>query len=311
MATKFSKWIERLKHPQRSFRFFLIKVPKLVSDKLYIQCLWEKRMGYRLDLNAPKTYNEKLQWLKLHDRKPVYTTLVDKYAVKGIVAKAIGNQYIIPTISVWDSVEEIKLDTLPNQFVLKTTHDSGSICICKDKHSFNLDHAKKVLKKSLHHDYYLSGREWPYKDVPRRIIAEPYMEDYETHELRDYKFFCFDGKVKIMFIATGRQEREEPYFDFFDLDFNHIDLRHGHPNAPFHLEKPKHFELMVSLSEKLSRGIPQVRVDFYVANDQVYFGEMTFFHHGGFMPFDPIKWDEIMGSWINLPSQSANVRHPN
>lgn len=271
------------------------------NDKLQIQRNWYSRMPYKLNLSDPKSYNEKLQWMKLYDRNPLYTTMVDKYAVKEYVANIIGQEYIIPTLGVWDSFDDIDFGSLPDQFVLKCTHDSGGLVICKNKRYLDLEKAKQKIEQSLQTDYYMNGREWPYKDVPRRIIAEKYMEDTKTGELRDYKFFCFDGKVRWLFIATDRQNREEPYFDFFDMSFNHLPMRHGHPNAPTTPEKPQSFELMQKLASELSQGLPQVRVDFYEVDGKVYFGELTFFHHGGFVPFIPEKWDYIFGNEIVLP----------
>ena len=299
MNTK--KAVDAICHPLRYLRFYLLRYPSVLSDRTYIETLWLKKMGYAIDLNHPRTYNEKLQWLKLNDHNPHYTALVDKLQVKDVVGQLIGQQYIIPTLGVWDKTDDISLESLPERFVLKTTHDSGSICICRDRATFDLEKAKRQLDRSLKNDYWLAGREWPYKDVPRRIIAEPYLEDTETGELRDYKFFCFGGEVKLMFIATDRQHREEPYFDFFDLDFNHIDMRHGHPNAPVPPAKPKGFDTMIELTRKIAGKMAQVRVDFYEVNGQVLFGEVTLFHHGGWMPFDPKEWDEKMGRWIQLP----------
>ncbi len=271
------------------------------NDKVQIKKRWYGRMSYRLNLRAPKSYNEKLQWLKLYDRNPLYTTLVDKYAVKEYVANIIGEEYIIPTLGVWNKFDDIDFESLPNQFVLKCTHDSGGIVICKDKQALDLVKAKQRIETSLRTDYYVSGLEWPYKNVKHRIIAERYMEDKKTGELRDYKFFCFNGVPKWLFIATDRQNREEPYFDFFDMDFNHLPMQHGHPNAPILPEKPMKFEEMKTLASKLSQNIPHVRVDFYEVDGYIFFGELTFFHHGGWTPFTPQKWDYIFGQEIKLP----------
>ena len=282
-----------------------LKLLNLLSDKAYLKFTYRVKFGRRLDLDDPKTYNEKLQWLKLFNRKPDYTTMVDKYAVKDYVAEKIGEKYIIPTLGVWDSFEDIDFDKLPDQFVLKCTHDSGGLAICRDKSSFDKNAAKEKIEKSLKYNYYKKGgREWPYKDVPRRIIAEQYMEDEKTQELRDYKFFCFDGEVKALFIASERYSNEETKFDFFDADFNHLPFTNGHPNAKVLPEKPVCFEEMKELAAKLSVGIPQARIDFYEVNGKVYFGEITFFHWGGMKPFDPEEWDYKFGEWIKLPIDS-------
>lgn len=272
-----------------------------MSDKAYLKLAYWVRMGRRLNLRNSKLYSEKIQWLKLYDRKPEYTQMVDKYEAKKYVAERIGEEYIIPTLGVWDKFEDIDFDSLPNQFVLKCTHDSGGLAICQDKDTFDMEKAKKRIKGSLKTNYYYHGREWPYKNVKPRIIAEKYMEDKATCELRDYKFFCFDGQVKALFIATERgSATEETKFDFFDENFNHLPFTNGHPNAEKLPEKPVNFEKMKELASVLSKGIPHLRVDFYEADGRAYFGELTFSHWSGMMPFDPPKWDEILGSWIQL-----------
>lgn len=273
-----------------------------VDPEKYIFNVFRLRMGRELNLTNPTTFSDKLQWMKLYDHNPLYTKLVDKYEVKQYIAEKIGEQYVIPTLGVWDRVEDIDFDSLPNQFVLKCTHDSGGLAICKDKKTFDVKKAKKKLNKSLKRNYYYMGFEWPYKNVKPRIIAEGYMEDSKTKELRDYKFFCFKGEVKALFIATERQkEGEDVKFDFFDADFNHLPLKQGHENAQIIPEKPKCFEQMKKLAAVLSNGLVQVRVDFYEVDGHVFFGEMTFFHHGGWTPFEPQKWDTIWGEWIKLP----------
>jgi len=229
--------------------------------------------------------------------------MVDKYLVKEYVSNIIGSEYIIPTISVYDNADDIDFEKLPNQFVLKCTHDSGGLVVCKNKENLNESLAREMLNKSLKRDFYWLGREWPYKNIKKRVIAEQYMEDDETKELRDYKFFCFNGEVKLMFIATDRQHREEPYFDFFDVEFNHLNLIHGHPNAPVTPQKPHNFELMKELAGRLSAGMPHARIDFYEVNGKVYFGEITLYHHNGTVPFEPYEWDEILGSYIQLPNK--------
>lgn len=279
----------------------------LLPDKLFLSIRYRLIFGRNLDLSDPKTFSEKIQWLKLYDRKPIYTTMVDKSLVKNYVSEIIGSQFIIPTLGVWDSPDDIDFEKLPNQFVLKTTHGGGNagVVICKDKSVFDKRSAVKKLKSSIKQDVYRDLREWPYKNVKKRILAEEYKVDLSTGELRDYKFFCFNGMVKALFIATERQFKDgDVKFDFFDCDFNHLSLKQGHENADITPEKPQNFELMLKLASKLSVGIPQVRVDFYEANGNVYFGEITFSHFSGMQPFVPDKWDYIFGSWIQLPSKS-------
>ena len=259
-----------------------------MSDEKYIKQKFKKRFGYYPDLDSPSTFNEKLQWIKLYDRRPIYTQMVDKYAVREYVKERIGEEYLIPMLGVWDSPDKIDFSALPDSFVLKPNHDSGSIVICKDKKTFDTGKAVSKLKKTFRHNYYLKSREWPYKNIKKKIVAEEYVEDAETHELRDYKFFTFDGVPKMMFIATERQNKETGVrFDFFDMEFNHLPIISGPPCADVPPEKPEHFDLMKELAAKLSAGTPQVRVDFYEANGRVYFGELTLFHHGGFCPFVP------------------------
>ena len=287
---------------------FLIlkKTMRFLPDRPYIKIMFFIWRWKRLDLNNPKTFCEKLQWLKLYDRRPEYTQMVDKYEVKKYVAGVIGEEYIIPTIGVWDSVSKIDWDILPKQFVIKCTHDSGSVIICKDKSVFDKYDAIKKLEEWMKRDYYINGREWPYKNVPHRIIAEEYIQpDVVTNDLPDYKYFCFNGVPKLMFVATERHnENDETRFDFFDMDYNHLDIKNGHPFANIIPSKPKNFELMKELSKKLSKGIPHVRVDFYEVNGRVFFGELTFSHWSGLVPFEPEKWDDILGSWIVLPSKT-------
>lgn len=275
---------------------------RFVNPERYIPKLFYKRMGYKLNLDNPHTYNEKLQWLKLYWHEPILTTLVDKYLVKEYVSERIGSKYVIPTIGIWKKVKDIEWDTLPTQFVMKCTHDSGGVVICTDKYHFDKKAAINKLRKSLAANYYYFGYEWPYKHVEPKIIAEPYLIDSETQELRDYKFFCFEGVVKALFVATDRNTPGvDVKFDFFDENFKHLPIKQGHENAVIPPKCPVCFEEMKTLATVLSKGFPQVRVDFYEADGNVYFGEMTFFHHGGWTKFDPNEWDEIFGSWVNIP----------
>ena len=263
------------------------------------------RLEHPLNLENPKSYNEKLQWLKLYDRRPEYSIMVDKAEVKKYVASIIGEEHIIPTLAVYNRVEEIDFDSLPNQFVLKCTHDSGGIVICKDKESLDRKATKKKIKKGQKTNYFYQNREWVYKNVRPRIIAEQYMtndSNSDVDELSDYKWFCFGGEPKAMFIATDRfAEGEETKFDFYDMDFNHLPFTNGHPNSSKPIPKPAGFERMKELARKLSKGLPHVRVDFYDVNGHIYFGEFTFFHWSGTMPFEPEEWDYKFGEWLKLP----------
>lgn len=275
-----------------------------MPDKAYLKLIFWARMKKRLNLKNPQTYNEKLQWLKLYDRKDIYSTMVDKYESKEYVAGIIGEEYIIPTLGVWDKFDDIDFASLPQQFVLKCTHDSGGVVICKDKKSFDKDLAKSILDSSLKNRFFYYGREWAYEGVKPRIIAEKYMEDKTSNDLKDYKFFTFNGKVKALFIASDRNEKdEETKFDFFDRGFNHIEVKNGHPNANTYPEKPENFDKMIELAEKLAKDTCHLRVDFYEVNGKIYFGELTFFHWSGFVPFEPEEWDYTFGEWLHLPKR--------
>lgn len=273
------------------------------SDEKFLKRKFKAVFGYELNLNNPQTFNEKLQWLKLHDRNPLYTTLVDKYAVKKWVADKIGPEYIIPTLGVWDSPDEIDFDKLPNQFVLKCNHNSGlGMCICKDKSKLDIKKVKKELKRGLKQDYYLTNREWPYKNVPRKIIAEKYMVDEGSPQgLKDFKFMCFDGKVKCSFVCTERFATDGLKVTFYDTSWNVMPFERHYPRSKTPLVKPFNYDEMVILAEKLSEDIPFVRVDFYSVKGKTYFGEMTFFPGAGLEEFTPFEWDKKIGDWLILP----------
>ena len=293
---------------KRDFRFYVIAScgwAGTVDAKSFLTRVYQYRMGKELNLEEPKTYTEKLQWLKLYDQRPEYTYMVDKFEAKRYVAERIGEDFVIPILGVWNRVEDIDFYTLPEQFVLKTTHDSGGIVVCKDKDSLDLSAVKKKLHFHLSREYYNHNREWPYKNVPHRNIAEPKLEDSKQKELRDYKFFTFGGEPKVLYIAQGRGNQGETEADFFDMDFNHLPFTIDHDMAPIPPEKSVNFELMKELAAKLSAGTPQLRVDFYEVDGKVYFGEMTFFHCSGFEAFHPEEWDRIFGDWVTLPPKTA------
>lgn len=292
-------------HPNVGLNVILNCIAPLIrSDELFLRMKWKLRMNYPLDLEHPKTYNEKLQWLKLHDRKPIYTTMVDKYEAKKYVAEIIGQEYIIPTLAVYDRVEDIDFDALPHQFVLKCTHDSGGIVICRDKDSLDRKSALKKLRKALKRKYYWQNREWPYKNVKPRIIAEQYMEDESGYELKDYKFFCFNGVPRCLQVDFDRFKAHKR--NFYDLQWNFIDFQLRFLNDPdLQIVKPINFETMKEISYRLSNGIPHVRVDLYNVKGKIYFGELTFYHGSGLEQFNPEKWDDIMGEWLELPMKAT------
>lgn len=275
---------------------------KNLPDEEYLKEIFKLKMGYELDLEHPKTYNEKLQWLKLYNRKPEYTRMVDKYEAKLYVAEKVGDRYIIPTIGTWDKFEDIEFDSLPNKFVLKTTHDSGGVVIVKDKTKFDIEEAKDKLGKSLERNYFWSNREWPYKNVKPRIIAEQFLEDMD--ELVEYKMFCFNGEVKMILVCKGQAHGAGRTNDYCDLNLRRLPFTSLNPNSKGELPIPKEMPEILEIARKLSAGIPQLRVDTYVADGKIYFGELTFFHNSGMAFFDPPQWDEIIGEWITLPEKT-------
>lgn len=277
------------------------KLTRVLPDKVYLQLMYFKHFHRFIDFKNPKTFNEKLQWLKVYDRKPVYTTMVDKHLAKEYVAKKIGQEYIIPTLAVWEKAEDIDFDALPNQFVLKCNNDSGGIVICKDKSKLDKEAAIQLLSSRLKNNGFWYGREWPYKDVKPCIIAEKYMEDESTGELRDYKFFCFGGQAKCFKIDFDRfVEHHANYFnrELALLDFGEISFP---PLLNKELALPKNIELMIELSEKLSGETPFLRTDFYDVDGKVYFGEMTFYPASGFGQFTSCEADIELGKWLKIP----------
>ena len=281
---------------------FFLKSPigHILPDTVFLKAIYRLTIHKKLNIKNPKSFNEKMQWLKLNDRRPKYITMADKHAVKEYVSNIIGSDYIIPTLGIWDSFDDIDFDQLPNKFVLKCTHDSGGILICKDKNLLNKSNAKALLERSLKTNYYYKGREWQYKDVPPKIIAEQFMET-ENDDLQDYKFMCFNGKVKCCLVCTDRNTGEGVHMSFLDNDWKIMPFkRPGCPPIKEDINKPYNYEKMIELAERLSAGIPFVRVDFYEANKKIYFGELTFHPSGGFKKFEPEEWDNILGSWIQL-----------
>lgn len=274
---------------------------------IYLRICFFLKTKKILHLKHPVSFNEKLQWLKLYDHKPEYTTMVDKYAVKQYVAAKIGGgeEYIIPTLGVWEHFDDIDFDKLPDKFVLKCTHDSGGLVICRDKSKFDKEAARKKLEKCLKRNYFLYGREWPYKNVPPRIIAEKYMVDESGVELKDYKIFCFHGVPKIIEVDFNRfvGHKRNLYTTSWEL----IDLEICYPSDEnFKIAKPEHLEKLLQLATVLSQDIPHIRTDFYVINGKIYFGELTFCHGSGFEKFIPEEWDKIFGDWLKLPEKYKN-----
>lgn len=277
-------------------RIWMLCSPLIKSNEIYLKGLYFMRMKMFLNLKNPKTFNEKLQWLKLYGYKPIYTQMVDKYRVRELVVNKID---CFDLLGVYDNFDEIDFDKLPNQFVLKTTHDSGSIVICKDKNKFNVEKTKKILSKALKYNYFWKSRELPYKDVKPRIIAERYMINDDSDDLEDYKFMCFNGRVEYIFLCHNRYGKEGLFVDVYDKKWSKQSFAREHHSSII-CSKPKYLDQMITLAEFYSKDIPFLRVDFYELNDKLYFGEFTFFPGGGLEAFQPEEWDKRLGDLIKL-----------
>lgn len=278
-----------------------------MPDEFYIKMIFKLRTGKRINLENPATFNEKLQWLKLYDRKEKYIQYVDKYEVRKHIAESIGEEYLIPLIGVYNKPEEIDFSVLPDQFVLKCTHDSGGLVICNDKSQLDIKATIEKLNKCLKRNYYFHGREWPYKNVKPRIICEKFIIDESGVELKDYKLMCFNGKAKCNLVCLNRYSSTGLNIDFYDMDWKPMPFeRRHHPSSGTIILRPKHFNKMIEFAERLSKDIPFARVDFYEIEGKLYFGELTFYPSAGFEEFTPESYDNMLGSWITLPSKAAN-----
>lgn len=283
-------------------------VARFLPDKLYLSIKYRVHIGYWMDWKNPKTYNEKLQWLKIYYRRKDFSMMVDKNAAKKYVAEKIGEEYVIPTIATYDSVGDIDFDALPQKFVLKCTHDSGGLIVCKNKNCLDYDAVKEKMSKALNRTYVIQNREYPYKYVPRTIIAEKYMEEPRIGELRDFKFYCFNGVPQYVLVASGRQKGQKR-FDYFDVQWNHWPVYdEGCPNNDVTPEKPENFEKMLEIARTLSEGIPHVRVDLYNIEGRIYFGELTFFDGSGCNLYVPRDYDRIFGDYLRLPQPRDDYR---
>ncbi len=294
------KVLKCLRHPCLSFVRLAQVAPLPISDKFFLRKQFKYKMGKRLDLKNPETFNEKLQWLKLYDRKDSYATMVDKYEVKKYIARLIGDKYVIPTIGVYDRFNSIDFGSLPNQFVIKCTHDSGGLIVCTDKKALDIDFARKRINRCLKRNYYRLAREWPYKNVKPRIIIEKYLSDLGNDGVKDYKFFVFNGKVKCFKIDFDRFVDHRA--NYYDRDANL--LMFGEEDCPPDYERkisiPKNYREMIDLAERISKDLPFVRVDFYDVRGRIYFGEITFYPAAGLGRFVPDDWDRLLGSWLCL-----------
>lgn len=297
--------ITYIKRPKTLGLAILSHFGTCLPDSLYLKIMFRLEMGYKLNLEKPHTFNEKLQWLKLYNRDPKYTQMVDKFEAKTVAENILGNDYIIPTLGVWNRFEDIDFSSLPDRFVLKTTNGGGGggVIICRDKNNLNLASVAEQLNSSLKENIYHQFKEWPYKNVIPRILAEKFMVD-ESGELRDYKFYCFNGEPKVFLVASERFSGHRTYFDYFDMEGNHLPFTQGGMNNPITPMLPSTFEEMKQVAMKLSHGLPHVRIDLYSVDEKVYFGEFTFFDSSGFEKFTPWEWDDIFGNWLKLPTSS-------
>lgn len=275
-----------------------------LPDMPYLKLVYRAEMQKKLNLNEPKTFNEKLQWLKLYDRDPIYTKYVDKYEVRSYIAETIGEEYLIPLIGeVYDNVDKIDWDMLPSAFVIKCTHGSSTNIVCRDKSKLNINETKKRLREWLNKNWYSFGREWPYKNIKPRIICEKYMVDESGIELKDYKFLCFNGEPKIIQVMSGRKNGNY-YINHYDINWDRVEIhRKRCAENPKGIDKPAGLQTMIDISRRLSRDIPFVRVDLYSTARQILFGEMTFYPVSGYMDFQDERWDYKLGSWIELPNK--------
>lgn len=290
------KIVDYLLHPQYILLWLDNKRIITLNDEKFLKIKFKKVFKYSLNLKNPKTFNEKLQWLKLYDRKDIYTKMVDKYDVKEYVSNIINNEYIIKTLGIYNCFDDIEFDKLPNQFVIKCTHDSGGIIIVKDKTKLNIKKARKKINKHLNRNYYYPGREWPYKNIKPRIIIEEYMGE----NLNDYKIMCFNGEPYYSFVCTDRNSSEGLHVTFFDDKWIKMNFERHYPSSNKKIDKPINYDKMLELSRILSKNIPFVRVDWYEINNKIYFGELTFFPGSGFEEFTPEEWDYKLGDLIDL-----------
>ena len=284
---------------QEGKKRLILSLTRFIPDELYLRMAYRAVTGKKLHLNPPVTYNEKLQWLKLHDRKPEYTSMVDKYEVRKFVADRVGEEYLVNVLGVWNKADEIDFDKLPDRFVLKCTHDCGGLVICRDKASLDIDATRRKLDACLKTNFYWQGREWPYKNVKPRIYAESYLSDSGDTQLTDYKVFCFDGHPQMIQVDYDRFNGHKR--QFFDCEWNRMEISFHFPSDTSKvIPKPAQLEEMLNLAGKLSAGFPHLRTDFYIVGDRLYVGEMTFFHGTGFGKWWPDGTDEWLGNFLNI-----------
>lgn len=284
-------------------KYFTLKHPEtyILSDKSYIKKLYKKRLGKTINLSNPKTFCEKQNWLKLYDRKPIYTVMADKYLAREFVAERIGEEYLVPLLGVWDSADDIDFSLLPDKFVLKCNHNSD-VTICTDKAKFDINNVRKKINEQLSGNYYFYNREWPYKNIPQKVICEKYMENYDGTDPIEYKVLCFEGIPKYVIVISGRFSNRPTTMDTYDMNWKYTNLINGDcPLSGNIFEKPKCLDKIIEISKKLSENTHFLRVDFNFWNKKLYFGEMTFFDAAGFEKYMPEEWDCILGDLMELP----------
>lgn len=283
----------------------ILKCIEHIDDEFFLKCFFEAKLGYKLNLENPRTLCEKLQWIKLYDRNPLYTKMVDKYEVKNYVSEIIGSKYVLPALGVWNNFEEIDFEKLPNSFVLKWTDDSGSIVIVNDKNNLDKADIQRKMEKEFIINYFYLSREWPYKNVKPRIIAEKYIDSLGKPESIEYKVTCFNGKVGFVTICQGiaHSSFDVRTNDSYDVNFNHMPWYAYYKNSTGEIQKPEQWDELITICEKLAANIPYVRIDWYIVDGQIYFGEMTFFTWGGFIEFTPPEWDLKLGECLKLPER--------
>ncbi len=291
----------------RELRLKIINLLRFIPDKPYLKLVYWIKTGKKLNLKNPQTFCDKLNWLKIHDRRPEYTRMADKLAVREYIKDVLGEDICIPLLGAWEHYDDIDFDALPDQFVLKCNHDSGSVKIIKDKAAMDHEALRKFFEGRLALNAFVLGREFPYRDIKPRIFAETYMISQGDVDIRDYKFLCFDGSPKLMYIITDRSNGGQK--DFYDMDFSHVDITAVYPQATHTPTRPGSFETMKAFAAKLSQDFPFIRIDFFEINGTLHFGEFTFYDDGGFWPKQPEEWEYRMGSWIDLDSQKIAKKH--
>lgn len=287
----------------RNIRLAILNLLKIIPDEPMIRLEYRLKIGKKLHLNPPITFNEKLQWLKLHDRNPIYTMMADKYGAREFVKNIIGEQYLVPIYGVWDDVKQIPFEELPEEFVLKCTHDSGSVIVCRNKKELNIEETKKFLSSRLKKNSFWYGREWPYKNIKPQVIAEKLLKVDKYENLPVFKIFCFDGNPKIIQQLLNDKQANETV-DYFDIDWNRLNMIQRFPNSVQPIEKPARLDEMLDIARKLSKGIPFVRIDLYEVKEKIIFSECTFYTDAGYSVFEPEEehWDEKLGEWLKLPN---------